>query len=361
MLKYRSLFPALSDCIYADTAAAGPLSDPLLQWRREQDLKLQRSASARWSAQTNILRDTRTLLGKFFNAEVSGIALVPNFSLGLNLLLENQDIRQSVLLIQEDYPSLNWPFEGRGFDIHYIKTSVDIEKQISDEVDKKNIDILALSLVQWLDGLKISLDFLRRLKQQYPSLLIIADGTQYCGAFDLDFRSSGIDVLGASGYKWLLGGYGNGFMLVSSECHSRFPIKSAGFNSAEGELTGIKNISFCKQLEPGHLDSLNFGSLKYAIEMLRDIGMDRVEAYNRKLSAKAINAFGTMGLLSDAVIHRDDHGCIFRLFVSRSVFDHLLANKVRCSWRADGLRLSFHFYNTEEEIDRIVEIVKTAL
>ncbi len=361
MLKYRSLFPALKNCIYADTAATGPISDPLLKWRREQDSELQLSASAHWRKHTDILKDTRASIGRFFSNTDSGVALVPNFSLGLNLLLENQDPRRKVLLIEEDYPSVNWPFERRGFDITYIKSTADLESQLKEVVGNENIDILALSLVQWLDGLKISTEFLKNLKQEYPSLLIIADGTQYCGAFDLDFSSSGIDVLGASGYKWLLGGYGNGFMLVNDECHSRFPIRSAGFNSAEGELAGMNNISFCKQLEPGHLDCLNFGSLKNSIEMLSEIGMEKIEAYNRLLSAKALKEFGNLGLLGDSVMGRDDHGCIFRLHVSRSVYEQLLQNNVQCSWRAGGLRLSFHFYNTEEEIDRIVEIVKSAV
>ncbi len=361
MFKYRSFFPALTRCIYADTAAAGLISEQLLQWRREQDLDLQLNASAGWRNHTDILKDTRAVLGRFFKTTDSVISLVPNFSLGLNLLLENQDTRQKVLLIEEDYPSVNWPFERRGFNISYIKTSADIETRIMEEVSRKNIDILAISLVQWLDGLKINPEFIRHLKKEFPSLIIIADGTQYCGAFDLDFENSGIDVLGASGYKWLLAGYGNGFLLVRDECHSRFPIASVGFNSAEGNLDGMDTIRFCKQLEPGHLDSLNFGSLKFTVEMLSSIGMERIEAYNRSLLVKAMNEFGDMGLLSDTVMERKDHGSIFRLDVSKSVYEHLLHSNVRCSWRAGGLRLSFHFYNTEEEIDGIVEIVNSVL
>ena len=199
------------------------------------------------------------------------------------------------------------------------------------------------------------------MKTEFPSLIIIADGTQYCGAFDLDFDNSGIDVLGASGYKWLLGGYGNGFLLVRDDCHSRFPISSAGFNSAEGDLHGLEKINFCKQLEPGHLDSLNFGSLKFAVEMLSDIGMTRIEAHNRDLSVKAMKEFGNLGLLSETVVKRKDHGCIFRLQADISVYEHLLQKNVSCSWRADGLRLSFHFYNSEEELDRLVEIINSIL
>lgn len=332
--------------------------EDLLKWRREQDLALLLKGSAQWPEMIAILKDTRTAIKDFFIATKEGVALVPNFSLGLNLLLENQDPKQKVLLLEEDYPSLNWPFENRGFDITYIKPGEQLEEQIARKVQTEEITILALSLVQWLNGIKINLNFLNELKEQHPSLLIIADGTQHCGAVKLDFGGSGIDVLGASGYKWLLGGYGNGFMLIKEKIQSRFSVLTSGFNSAEGNLQHRDQIPMCKRLEPGHLDSLNFGSLKHSLDFLREIGMERIEAQNRKLSEKAIKEFGQLGLLQDEVLARNDHGSIFRLCAPRAIYDHLLHNGVQCSWRSDGIRLSFHFYNTEKEVDHISEIIK---
>ena len=139
-------------------------------------------------------------------------------------------------LVENDYPSVNWPFENRGFDINYVQPDHRFEENILAEIESKEISILALSLVQWLNGVKVEADFLKRLKQEHPDLLIIADGTQHNGAFCLDFDDSGIDVLGSSGYKWLLGGYGNGFMLIRNSAMARFTNHSIGFNSAEGNL-----------------------------------------------------------------------------------------------------------------------------
>lgn len=358
MSQFKKIFPALDRGIYADTAAAGLMSQDLLSWRQEQDHDLLIHGSAIWSQKNDILKETRKSIKLFFHASDADIALLPNFSLGLNLLLENQSPEQRVVLIENDYPSVNWPFESRGFNISYVRADKDLEKRIEAQISTGKISILALSLVQWLNGIRIDLEFLYELKRKYPSLLIIADGTQYCGAFDLDFEKSGIDVLGASGYKWLLGGYGNGFLLIKKNVQARFDISMVGFNSAEGDLELKDNISFCKQLEPGHLDSHNFGSLKYSLEFLSQLGMDQIEKQNNSLSGKAMNELGSMGLLEDEILKRKEHGTIFKICAERSLFDHLLQNGVRCSWRANGIRLSFHFYNTEEDIDRIVNIVK---
>ena len=335
--------------------------DDLLQWRQDQDLDLLLQASAMWPSKISILKDTRSAIKQFFNAQAADVALVPNFSIGLNLLLENQDTSQKVLLLENDYPSVNWPFEIRGFPISYVKPDEQMEERIAGEINSNDISILALSLVQWLNGVKIDLNFLKELKREHPDLLIIADGTQHCGAFKLDMENSGIDVLGASGYKWLLGGYGNGFILVRDQAGHRFQNRSIGFNSAEGILGNRDEVSFCKRLEPGHLDSLSFGSLCRSIELLDQIGIEKIDARNRHLASYTLSAFGKLGMLDEEILQRSEHGCIFRLVADRSLFEHLLAQNVRCSWRSGAIRMSFHFYNTEKEIDRIVEIIKMAV
>ncbi len=359
MQEYRKSFPGLQDCIYTDTAATGLMYTDLIKWRQEHDQDQLSRGSSNWSDKISILDETRVALKKFFKADEAEVALVPNFSIGLNLLLENQLPEQKTLLIEHDYPSVNWPMENRNFNISYVVPDLNLEQNISRKIASEKIDILALSLVQWLNGIRIRPGFLKELKDQHPSLLIIADGTQYCGAFSHDFDSSGIDVLGASGYKWLLGGYGNGFMIIRKSAISRFASPSAGFNSANGDLSRRHDIPLWKRLEPGHLDSLNFGSLYYSLNFLDRIGMNKIDAHNSRLAAYAQQQFGKLGLLQKEVIEREDHGSIFRLVAGKDLFEHLRQNRVKCSWRSGGVRLSFHFYNTEQEVDRIVEIIKT--
>ncbi len=359
MQQYRKSFPGLQKCIYADTAATGLMYVEQLEWRQQHDQEQLTSGSSNWPDKIEILNETRKSLKAFFNTGEAEVALVPNFSIGLNILLENQRPQQKALLLKHDYPSVNWPIENRGFMVTFVEPDVNLEKNISRIVETEQIDVLALSLVQWLNGVRIRPGFLKELKDQYPSLLIIADGTQYCGAFSLDFDSSGIDVLGSSGYKWLLGGYGNGFMIIRKTAVPHFITPSAGFNSADGDLNQRHSYPFWKRLEPGHLDSLSFGSLKHSLAFLREIGMEQIDSYNEDLVAYARKAFGELGLLQDEVLERKEHGSIFRLVAERSLFEHLKRHGVKCSWRSGGLRLSFHFYNTEKEIDRIVEIIKT--
>ena len=359
MEKFRKEFPVLRKGIYANTAVYGLLYESLLDWRQEHDLDFLIYGSDMREKSLKVVSDTRSAVANFFNCKRNNVALVNNFSTGLNVLLEGLDQKKKILLIENDYPSLNWGFENRGFDIEYLQMTATIEEQIKDAVENKHIDVLALSLVQWLNGFAIDLNFLKALKNQYPSLIIIADGTQFCGSTIFDFDNSGIDVLGSSAYKWLLAGYGNGFMLFSDQIKDKFSVNNIGFNAADGDLGKMDAVRFAKRFEPGHLSSLNFGSLKFSIEYFERIGMDKISEHNRKLSKYAKGEFQKLGLLSDEVVGRKNHSTIFNIKANAATFQKLIDNDVFCAQRGNGVRLSFHFYNTEADIDTIVKILKT--
>ncbi|SNZ00935.1 aminotransferase class V-fold PLP-dependent enzyme [Flagellimonas pacifica] len=359
MQNLRKKFPVLNQCIYANTAATGLLSEDLMEWRQEHDLDYLIGGSAMKQKSFERMGDVRSSVANFFSCNPQNIALVPNFTLGLNMLLEGLSKKMNVLLLENDYPSLNWPFETRDFQREYIGIDECLEETIHAKVKTGKIDVLALSLVQWVNGIKIDLDFIKKLKNEFPNLLIIADGTQFCGTQKFNFQDSGIDVLGASAYKWLLAGYGNGFLLVKDEVMERFDLKFIGNGSVDRDISKKEDIPFCKYLEPGHLDSLNFGSLQFSLNFLDTIGLNHITAQLEKLSIKAKEEFGSLGLLEEKIMRRPDHSTIFNIKGDEQLFNKLAQENVVGVLRGNGIRLSFHFYNTENEIDIITDILKS--
>lgn len=362
MEKTRVQFPILDKYIYANTASAGLLSTDLSIWRQQHDQAyLTGGSTMKTKAMQTEIPETRKTVANFFRCKTDNVALVPNFSMGLNILLEGLDQRHKVLLLKNDYPSVNWPFEFRGFDVYYARVDEHLEDNIYEQVKTKNISVLALSLVQWVNGIQIDLDFLKALKSEFPQLMIIADGTQFLGTSDFNFEDSAIDVLGASSYKWLLGGYGNGLMLFKDAVKEHFSVKGMGFNSADTDASDKDNIRFAKHFEPGHLDTLNFGSLRFSLNYLESLGKNDIDLQLKKLSEIAKREFTNLGLLEESVVSRKKHSTIFNIKVGNEVFELLSDNQIICSQRGSGIRLSFHFYNTEKDIEEIVRILKTAI
>jgi len=358
MQKFINEFPILNQYTYVNTPQSGLLYESLLEWRQEHDLDYLIGGSMKKIEHAKIIPETKKNLSRFFNCKVDNLALVSNFSLGINMLLEGLDSNKTVLLLEGDYPSVNWPYEDRGFDVHYAKIDHALEHNIKLALTQKKTDILALSLVQWVNGIKVDLEFLKEIKQNHPELIIIADGTQYFGSCAFDFEASAIDIAGASAYKWLLAGYGNGFMLLKEHVKKHFKLQTIGFNAADRNDANRKEIAFNRRLEPGHLDTLNFGSLNFSLNFLSRIGMDNIETKNNILSHKAKTAFTALGLLEESVVQRAAHSTIFNVKGDNAMYQKLLDADVICAQRGTGIRFGFHFYNTEKDIDRIVDILK---
>ena len=128
---------------------------------------------------------------------------------------------------------------------------------------------MALSIVQYTSGLLIDIDFLRKLKSQYPDLIIIGDGTQFLGAHHFEFKSSPFDVVAASGYKWLLAGFGNGVLMISDYYLSR--IKKSAFDLHDDIFTG-------------HFNILSVASLNFSIKNFQKNDFNKLIKHKEKLS-----------------------------------------------------------------------------
>lgn len=358
MEDLRKHFPALESCTYLNTASNGVIPKPIIEWRRQHDLDLMNHASVfRDEHKTHIEQIRKTVSG-FFDASIAETALVPNVSFALNTVLEGIPKKQKILLLKDDYPSVNWPVETRDFEVCYAEIDENLERNIETAVAEHKPDIFMFSLVQWLSGIKIDFDFLKQLKSYHPNLLLIADGTQYLGTEDFSFADNAIDIVGASAYKWLTAGYGNGFIMVKESARERIIPKTLGFNSAERFESLATETTFMKHFEPGHQDTLNYGSLEQAILFQQKLGTKNLYQKLASLSDNAKTRFNEMDLLKNDTLLRDKHSSIFNLKGDKALFKKLKENDIICSLRGGGIRVSFHYYNTEDDLEKLLRILK---
>ena len=357
MKNFKKQYPTLNQYTYLNTAASGLLSEAVFEYRQEQDLDFLISGSVFKDQQGKILTGVREAVGRFFNCAPNRVALTPNFSYGFNTLMEGVEKSKKVLLFKNDYPSVNWAVESREFEVCYADIDENLENNVAEVVEKERPDIFAFSLVQWINGIKIDPDFLKELKSKYPEMLLFGDGTQYCGTEEFDFEASGLDVLGASTYKWMNAGYGNAFFLFKDHMEDKILPRSLGFNSLQGKYKPHEG-SLIGKFEPGHQDTLNFGSLKVAIEEIEKIGIDKIAEQVQSLASEAKSLFEEHDLLEEAVLKRKIHSSIFNIKGGDAVFQKLKNNQIVCSQRGEGIRVSFHYFNTSEDIKKLLKVIK---
>lgn len=357
MHNLRKGFPVLEQYTYLNTAASGLLPEKVWEFRQEHDLDFLIKGSLLKDKMGELLTGVREKLGSFFNCAPNRVALVPNFSYGLNSILESMDKPARVLLLENDYPSINWPVESRNFETVYAQINEDLEENIIAKLEKEKPAFFAFSIVQYMNGVKLSMDFLSSLKQQFPELILIADGTQYFGTEAFSFDDSGIDIAVSSGYKWMNAGYGNGFMLFSEHMPGRLNPKHLGFGSLQGKYKAHEG-NFIGKFEPGHYDTFNFGSLGAAIDLLEHRGMDTISKQIDRLKELANQRFASAGLIEAWIAERKDYSSLFNIRGDQALFDRLKTEGIITSQRGDGIRVSFHYYNSEEDLEHLCSILK---
>ncbi|BAO55108.1 aminotransferase class V-fold PLP-dependent enzyme [Nonlabens marinus] len=356
MHNLKKLYLALNHYTYLDTATHGLLSTTLVEHKSKLHQQLAVGGSIYAANAEELIHNARHTLANFLDAAPQLTALVPNFSLAFNALLEGISSSHTFLLVKGDYPSVNWPVEARGFNCYYATLNATLEQNIWQACEEHQPDFLALSLVQYISGIKINLDFLKELKVQFPDLIIIADATQFIGVEEFRFRESGIDIIAASCYKWLNAGDGNAFMAFKEEVAERVKPKYTGYNSKQG----FKNDrgSFMGHFEPGHQDSASFSGLEKAIEFVNDYSIHNICSKIQHLATTAKHRFAELDLIQPEVVLREQHSSIFNISGDQRLHDRLRKENILTAMRGPGIRVSFSYYNDESDLDQLIECLK---
>ncbi|MEH3112468.1 aminotransferase class V-fold PLP-dependent enzyme [Pedobacter terrae] len=349
-------FPILEGYTYLNTANSGILSTSLAEWRSHHDEGFMAGGSIFKMESMALITDLRNNIAKNFGSKPKNTFLAQNFSIGFNILLNGLDRNHRFLLLEEEYPSVSYPIMSMGFDYHSLPIDEKLEENIINAIEKFKPTILAFSMVQYISGFRMDDDFIQNLKTTYPNLLLVGDGTQFLGTTGFNFEKSGLDALIGSGYKWLLAGYGNGYVMLSDQMKDEIYAKNKLANLPTAPFLKDKDhLSMC--FEPGHLDTLNFGTLNESLDYLSKIGFDYIEQTTQLLSNQARLALNARGLVPDWMLKRKYQSTIMSMPLDQKTVDKLVAAKIICSPRGAGTRISFHFYNTEENLSQLLEVL----
>lgn len=351
-----NLYPIIEKYTYLNTASSGILSKPIQEWRNQHDIDFLMEGSNFRLQQTSFFTELKQNLSIFLGSSTNTLFLIPNFSFGFNTLLDGLDKNHRFLLLDEDYPSVNYPVRSRGFDHTTVPISQHLEDDILVAIKHFKPSVFAFSIVQYANGTRLDIDFIKTIKQAYPNLLLIADGTQFCGTVPFSFESSGLDAILSSGYKWMLGGYGNGFVMLSDLLKDQLFIQRKQTSlPKENFLEGRDHLSLC--FEPGHLDTLNFGTLNQSVYQLRTLGLENIEKITQSICTRARAEFHSRGMLNTEMLERKVQSTIINIPLTPAICERLVAANIIFINRGSGSRFSFHFYNTDEDLNHLLAVI----
>ena len=333
----------------------------------DEALSLDPSVYVEWERRVD---RARCSFAKLIGAETSEIAFVRNTSEGLSLIAGGLEWSEgdNVIGIADEYPSNVYPWWGlrrfgvetRLLDRPRSRFGVD---DIGRLVDSRT-RVLAVSAVDWQSGFRANLAELGSLCQE-RGILFCVDGIQAVGALAVDVRACGIDCMAMGGHKWLLAPEGCGALFVSKRIVERFRPPLLGWKSVTDPNRYLPYHFDLRhdaaRFEPGTESHVGVRALGTAVDLLLEIGPPAIEARLFDLTRQLGEGLRRLGaeMLSPWATDERSGIVTFRLGDTNALLGALAGAKIIARPRMGGVRLAPHFYNDDEDISFVLDVVGT--
>lgn len=351
----------MSNPIYLNTAACGLVMPGTLLTANQLYAGFEHNSSTRseeW--RMNEEGRIRQAIADFVGAEARSIAMVPNFSWAWNGIVQSLKGSERALLYKRDYPSLLDPFRINHFDITWVDApdgfNIDMD-EVTNVISNKQVDIVALSHVQWSSGYKADIKAIGDLCREH-GVLFMVDATQSMGANEIDLAQLNIDVFAASNYKWMNAGFGTAVLYIADGFLEKYQPVVGGHNSYKMVDGVMQYTPSVQSYEPGHPNMYGLTVLESAIKHKMQLGVANIQKHNYDLTQQFLVGIEGMPvkILGD---HTMNHRTAIVLLKDEDgLGDHIKKHNIVVTQRNGLLRVSMHYYNTAEDVQVLVECLK---
>ena len=367
---YRCEFPVTASSIYMNHAAVAPIS------RRVRDAMVgllndvQQCGAENWQRWVETYSAVRRALARLLNAEPGEIAFTKNTSEGISVFASGLDWQpgDEVVSIEGEFPANYYPWkalERRGVVLHLVPTE---QGRVSREAILRALTsrtrVVTVSFVQYLSGFRLDLEELGQACAAHGCLLFV-DAIQGLGAFPVDVKRAKIAGLAADGHKWMLGPEGSALLYVNRQVMEKITPPEVGWTSvrhwSDFSRRDLAWRDDARRFECGTLNTVGIYGLGAAVNLLLEVGipniaervLDLTDRLRAGLLAQGHSVFGPQA-------RKDASGIVS--FVPRQggaepLLERFLAHRVQVATRGGMVRIAPHFYNTEGEVDRVLELV----
>jgi selenocysteine lyase/cysteine desulfurase len=361
----RKQFPVTETKAYLNTAAAGPLSRNVAEAATTYYEQMLSGGDVYWDDWLAHREKVRRSIARFINAEPDEIGLTTNTSSGMNVIIDALEGEGEVISCELEFPVSTLPWMNRRIPVHLVK-AVAGELRFDDlrRAMTSRTGVISLSHVQFSNGFRINLD---QLAQTMTHHSLVINASQSAGVFEIDVKRMKIDALCATGHKWLLAGYGAGFVYLSRDLQARTRPAAIGWLSVEDPYAMRNNEIHLRhdaaaRAELGCPHFAGIFALGASVEFLMEIGTRDIQ--ERALS---LNRYLTQGLLSNGINVLSPLGdetarsaqTLIAVESPALVVGQLAERGVIVTEKPQGIRVATNFFNSEEDIDRLLDALRS--
>ena len=367
--KIREQFPVTKNKAFMNHAAQSPLPKPVAEAVRKYADDFSNFGESSIDSEDR----GKSRFAKLIGARPGEIALIENTSVGVNIAANVRDYPAGSKVVTTDleYPSVVYPWlrKALGVKVHYVK-NVNGKVSLDDmekAVDDKTVAV-AISHVEYVNGFRHNLKVLSEIAHEHGAYLIV-DAIQSVGTMPMDVKRDDVDFLMAAGYKWMLSPPGAAYLYVKDELIEKFEPPFVGWASVDqdvfetADFYDIWRLNLSKtasRFEVGTPSAISFVGANEAMKLLLDHGTENIKRRIAKLTDHLLDAVKDLGLKLQTPEEKTCRSGIVNFRVDRPerTVERLNRKRIVVSARSHGIRVSPHFYNTEEEIDTLIEEIR---
>lgn len=385
----RLQFPALKQKVFLDAACVSlaPQSavDAIKEFLNSAALCNERSSTLHHIAMDDARSQARPEAARLINADTDEIAIVESTTQGLTIAANAIPLERGDRVVVSDleFMQLAIPWVQKrtnpGIEIDVVPNrdgKLEVEEIASRFTARTKV--VAVSSVQWSNGYRLDLDQLSHLCRE-RNVWLVVDAIQQLGAAPINVKETPVDFLVCGGHKWLNSPFGAGFMYIGKRRIQELTAPLAGYlavNPPDGgwgayfqnpENVPVKDYEFIRgaqRFETG--GTANYPGaigLAASLKLINDIGQDVISDHIGRLTEKLISNIDIHGLEVVTPADRQRRAGIVTFSAGDAdenvrLMEKLLQKNILVSVRytsgIGGIRVSCHFYNSEQDIDALL-------
>lgn len=365
----RSRFRIFQRKVYLNSCSQGALSDNVESGLHEFIASWHEQGSP-WETWVQHYEAARTAFAHFINASPDEVAIVTSVSAGVNAIASALNFRErnKVIMGEFEFPTMGHVWlaqQVRGAQVEFVPAAANTipaahyEKSID-----RNTLIVPITHVCFKNGFRSEVAAITELAH-HAGAMVMLDDYQDCGTRPVDVKKMNLDLYVTGTLKYLLGPPGLAFLYVRQELlPSLTPTVTGWFGQANPFAYNPQLFELsptARRFESGSPSVPNVYGAAPGIEMLEQIGMLNVARHIGGLTNLLLNQTRELGIVTKTPAQSLGPLVVLQAKDSAIVVQKLAASGIIASSRHDGVRISFHVYNTSDDVKAVCEVLQKNL
>ena len=362
---FRARFPLLARRVYVNSCSQGALStDVEAALARFTGSWHERGSP--WDAWVAEVERLRSLVARAVGADADEIAVMPSASAALTAIataLRFDTPRRTVVLGDFEFPTAAHVWlaqQRRGAVVAWAGAEGETlpAERYGERIDDRTL-LVGATHVCFRNGFRLDVAALAALARDRGACFLL-DDYQHTGTAPLDVHALGVDFMVTGALKYLLGPAGVAFLYVRRQLIDRLePLATGWFGRAEPFAFDPRRLDWsptARRFEAGTPPVPSAYAAAAGLELLNQIGPGHVERQIVTLVTRFADGARARGfdVVTPGEPARRGPLVVVRALDAAELVRRLEARGIIASSRGAGLRISFHGYNDDGDVDEVL-------